>query len=181
MGYTVKMELLAQFAFELQSEDGNCAAASSPSVHQQSSSSSAVQGSMLSHTDDSCPTDTGKSDTKPLREVTTLLLQNVPGDVTLLALEKILVDMGFDKKFNFLFVHADFITKRSKGLAVINFVSPVETVSFIRAWSQQQPLGRSAHAGGAVQIVPSHDQGYEAVVTRWATAAANVSNLNAAQ
>jgi len=179
--YTVKMELLARFACELQSEDGHRASERSPSSHQHSSSSSAGQGSVWSGSDGSCPSDAGKSDTKPVREVTTLLLQNVPGDVTLLALEKILVDLGFGKKINFLFVHADFITKRSKGLAVINFISPVEAVSFVRAWSQQRPLGRSAHAGGSVQIVPSHEQGYDAVVARWTTAAANVSNLDAAQ
>jgi len=186
--YTVKMELLARFASELQSEDRHLAkpaviqdAESTPSSHQQSSSSSAGLGSMLEHSENSCPSDTCKSDTKLLGEVTTLLLQNVPGDVTLLVLTKILVDMGFDKRFNFLFVHADFITKRSKGLAVINFVSSDDAVFFVQAWSQQQPLGRSAHAGGAVQIVPSHDQGYDAVVARWATAAVNISNLDASQ
>jgi len=193
--YTVKLELLARFSSDLLSarppvQDAECSmGCGQRSVPRTQEQGTAQQGtgssssSLLGHSDNSCGRDIaghGRSNATLPSEVTTLMLQNMPGDVTQLALAKILLDMGFADKFNFLFVHADFITKRSKGFAVINFFSPADAACFVQAWSQKRPLGCCARAGGAVQIVPSHDQGYDAVVAKWAKAGVSIYNPGAA-
>jgi len=61
---------------------------------------------------------------EPYRSKTTVLLRNLPTDLTRTALLELLEDEGFDGAFDFVYLPMDFGASTCLGYALVNFVSP---------------------------------------------------------
>jgi len=100
-------------------------------------------------------------------QITTLVLQNMPSNVSQLVFARIMESMGYAGKFNYVYAPLCYTTRRSRGLAVVNFISPADAESFAMAWAQEQPLGQWKRKSGGIRIVPAAVPGYDANVAKW--------------
>jgi hypothetical protein len=105
------------------------------------------------------------------KEVSTLMLRNLPRIISQDVLARVITRMGFADKIDFLYVPSEFGTKRALGLAFANFSCPAEAVKFTKAWSRQRPLVTGLKGDRLVRILPASIQGYDANVEKWAKTA----------
>jgi len=91
--------------------------------------------------------------------VTTFIIRNIPARYTK---ERLLEEWVVDGSFNFLHLPYDFVKKRFRGFAFINFTTEQHATDFCRAWDG----AKLRHHGNscALQFFPAHTQGF------WATA-----------
>jgi len=100
-------------------------------------------------------------------QITTLALQNMPSNVSQLALARIMESMGYAGRFNYVYVPLCYTTRRNRGLAIVNFTSSADAESFAAAWAQEYPLGQWKRKSGGIRIVPASVQGCDANIAKW--------------
>jgi len=103
----------------------------------------------------------------PDQEVSTLLLQNLPRNISQDVLSRIITSMGFGNDIDFLYAPSEFGTLRCKGVAFVNFASSAVATNFASAWLQEKPLGSVVRGRRPVRILPASLQGYDANVRAW--------------
>lgn len=101
------------------------------------------------------------------KEVSTVLLQNLPRNVSQVVLAKVIALMGFANKIDFLYAPSEFGTKRGMGLAFVNFSSSADVENFAKVWSQEQPFSAGVKGGRLTRVLPACIQGYDANLATW--------------
>jgi len=97
-------------------------------------------------------------------QVTTLMIRNIPTDLTQKLLLQALDDTGFNGLYNFCYLPRSFSDGLTIGYAFVNFVSVEVASSFIGAWHRQSRLGSSSTS---LSIRPAALQGLEANMKKW--------------
>eukprot|EP00811_Abedinium_folium_P033998 NODE_6919_length_1625_cov_7.931909.p1 GENE.NODE_6919_length_1625_cov_7.931909~~NODE_6919_length_1625_cov_7.931909.p1 ORF type:complete len:495 (+),score=130.62 NODE_6919_length_1625_cov_7.931909:184-1485(+) len=112
----------------------------------------------LPHCDVPRPTNFLEPHGSEAREVTTVMIHNVPNRYTHKALVRELTSLGFKGKYDFLYLPIDRRTSSSVGYAFVNFQAPEDAAQFMTVLSGHRYQGckcRVAHATAA------HLQGLE--------------------
>jgi len=99
--------------------------------------------------------------------VTTLMIRNVPADVTQEELFEELNHSGFKGAFDFCYLPLlSFETGCGKGFAFVNFVTEADATSFISAWHGSRRF-RAAKTDPTLNISAAALQGREANLAKW--------------
>lgn len=101
------------------------------------------------------------------REITTLMLRNLPETLLQQHFVNALNKSGFLGLYDFLYMPSIFSTGAGKGYAFVNFVSPFAAQMFIRSCEGRNPFGRNTK--GRVSVSPAHIQGRDANIAKWNT------------
>jgi len=106
-----------------------------------------------------------KSSDRPA-SVTTLVICNMPRDVTQIDLARALDADGFANRYDFLYMPAEFGDSRHKGFAFVNFASAATAKCAMKAWQHKRVFG----GGGGLTLSAARIQGKAANIARWSTA-----------
>eukprot|EP00928_Gymnodinium_smaydae_P069638 TRINITY_DN5323_c0_g1_i1.p1 TRINITY_DN5323_c0_g1~~TRINITY_DN5323_c0_g1_i1.p1 ORF type:complete len:235 (-),score=20.41 TRINITY_DN5323_c0_g1_i1:145-849(-) len=115
----------------------------------------------------SMPTSRMSSSTYALRDqaqggATTLVVRNVPFEITPLQFRRNVDLSGFEGQYDILFMPVCSSTRRNKGFGFINFLSVGIADSFAQAWHQSWEFNGVFHSPGPVIISPAQVQGRDA-------------------
>jgi len=108
--------------------------------------------------DDSCIDDCRE------RSVTTLMIRNLPREVTQSEFLQELDANGFADLYDFAYMPTSFEQQESKGYAFVNFISVAVAGTFIGAWHKSRHCGAR---GPFLNISPATVQGLEANIQKW--------------
>eukprot|EP00420_Gonyaulax_spinifera_P038376 CAMPEP_0197889114 /NCGR_PEP_ID=MMETSP1439-20131203/23471_1 /TAXON_ID=66791 /ORGANISM="Gonyaulax spinifera, Strain CCMP409" /LENGTH=266 /DNA_ID=CAMNT_0043509069 /DNA_START=106 /DNA_END=906 /DNA_ORIENTATION=- len=104
----------------------------------------------------------------PLEGITTLMVRNVPADVTQPGFLEELNISGFAGLYDFCYMPSFFATGKTKGYAFVNFATSSVAGSFTGAWHQSRRFGASMREP-AINISPAELQGKQANIAKWNT------------
>merc|ERR1719499_339601 len=99
-------------------------------------------------------------------EFTTLMIRNLPHDLTQLDLIAELDDNGFEETYDFLYMPSNFCSGRGKGYAFINFTQQEAAQRFVSEWHKGVRFGAARDRGG-LSISAAAVQGREANIKKW--------------
>jgi len=97
--------------------------------------------------------------------VTTLMIRNLPAEVTQTLFLQELDQSGFVDLYDFAYMPSSFESQEGKGYAFVNFVSVAVAGSFIGSWHKSKHCGAQ---GPFLNISPATVQGLEGNVKKWA-------------
>jgi len=100
------------------------------------------------------------------KEVTTLMVRNLPLTAKQSDLLEELKRGGFTGLFDFLYMPCDFTSSEGRGFAFINFLTPAAAGMLVGAWHRSRRFGIKLH-DQALSISPASLQGFEANVRKW--------------
>jgi hypothetical protein len=100
------------------------------------------------------------------KEVTTLMVRNLPLTTKQSDLLEELKRGGFSGLFDFLYMPCDFTSSEGRGFAFINFLTPAAAGMLVGAWHRSRRFGIKLH-DQALSISPASLQGFEANVRKW--------------
>lgn len=100
------------------------------------------------------------------KEVTTLMVRNLPLTTKQSDLLEELKRGGFNGLFDFLYMPCDFTSSEGRGFAFINFLTPAAAGMLVGAWHRSRRFGIKLH-DQALSISPASLQGFEANVRKW--------------
>jgi hypothetical protein len=100
------------------------------------------------------------------KEVTTLMVRNLPLTAKQSDLLEELKRGGFSGLFDFLYMPCDFTSSEGRGFAFINFLTPAAAGMLVGAWHRSRRFGIKLH-DQALSISPASLQGFEANVKKW--------------
>eukprot|EP00930_Biecheleria_cincta_P038611 TRINITY_DN2651_c0_g4_i1.p1 TRINITY_DN2651_c0_g4~~TRINITY_DN2651_c0_g4_i1.p1 ORF type:complete len:303 (+),score=66.64 TRINITY_DN2651_c0_g4_i1:872-1780(+) len=104
-------------------------------------------------------------DANPLKaaaDVTTLMIRNLPSDLTQQSLIDKLQEGGFGEACDFVYMPTDAGTKQNKGYAFVNLTSKSLAGVFIGAWHLSRRFGT------VLSVSAAELQGFQANLNRWA-------------
>eukprot|EP00928_Gymnodinium_smaydae_P081035 TRINITY_DN64611_c0_g1_i1.p1 TRINITY_DN64611_c0_g1~~TRINITY_DN64611_c0_g1_i1.p1 ORF type:complete len:195 (-),score=9.31 TRINITY_DN64611_c0_g1_i1:372-956(-) len=132
---------------------------------------------MREHTDEDVPLDIpipfGLAVTTSVRQdsamngyegATTLVIRNVPFELTVLEFRRSVDESGFEGQYDILYMPVCTISRRNKGFGFINFISVGIAERFARAWHQSWEFREAVHNPGPVIISPARLQGRDATL-----------------
>mmetsp|Transcript_113806 Transcript_113806/g.226496 ORF Transcript_113806/g.226496 Transcript_113806/m.226496 type:complete len:317 (-) Transcript_113806:146-1096(-) len=99
-------------------------------------------------------------------EFTTLMIRNLPHDLTQMHLIAELDKNGFEQAYDFLYMPSNFCSGRGKGYAFINFTQQAAARQFVAEWHKGVRFGAGRDRGG-LSISAAAVQGREANVKKW--------------
>merc|ERR1719507_2752259 len=97
---------------------------------------------------------------------TTLMIRNLPHDLTQLDLIAELDENGFEQAYDFLYMPSNFCSGRGKGYAFINFTQQEAAQRFVSEWHKGVRFGAARDRGG-LSISAAAVQGREANIKKW--------------
>lgn len=118
-----------------------------------------------------CETLTEPGTPLPLRrtiedEFTTLMIRNLPHDLTQMDLIAEMDDNGFEGTYDFLYMPSNFSSGRGKGYAFVNFTEEAAARRFVSEWHKGVRFGAGRDRGG-LSISAAAVQGREANIKKW--------------
>jgi len=99
-------------------------------------------------------------------EFTTLMIRNLPHDLTQMDLIAALDESGFEGAYDFLYMPSNFCSGRGKGYAFINFIQQEAARRFVSEWHKGVRLCAGRDRGG-LSISAAAVQGREANIRKW--------------
>jgi len=99
-------------------------------------------------------------------EFTTLMIRNLPHDLTQMDLIAELDENGFEQAYDFLYMPSNFCSGRGKGYAFINFTQQAAARQFVAEWHKGVRFGAGRDRGG-LSISAAAVQGREANIKKW--------------
>jgi len=99
-------------------------------------------------------------------EFTTLMIRNLPHDITQMDLLAELHENGFEGAYDFLYMPANFCSGRGKGYAFINFTRKSTARRFVSEWHKGLRFGAGQNHRG-LSISAAAVQGREANIKKW--------------
>merc|ERR1719507_35388 len=99
-------------------------------------------------------------------EFTTLMIRNLPHDLTQMDLLAELDKNGFEGTYDFLYMPANFHSGRGKGYAFVNFTLQAAARRFVSEWHKGLRFGAGRDRGG-LSISAAAVQGREANIKKW--------------
>jgi len=102
------------------------------------------------------------------KPVTTLMIRNLPPQMTQLCLLKELDEAGFEGLYDFVYMPQSFNTNENSGFAFVNFLDPCTAGILVGRWHRQHRFGRSTKQP-PLNIAPADVQGLEANLHKWLT------------
>jgi len=110
--------------------------------------------------------DTPKSRRTAEEEFTTLMIRNLPHDLTQMDLIAELDENGFEQAYDFLYMPSNFCSGRGKGYAFINFTQQAAARRFVAEWHKGVRFGAGRDRGG-LSISAAAVQGRDANIKKW--------------
>jgi len=107
--------------------------------------------------------------------VTTLMLRNVPPQLTQRQLVQKLRESGFDGMYDFVYLPSCFDSKAHSGYAFVNLVTPTAAGALASAWDLTYVLDPSPEHG-ALNISAAAVQGLAANIKRWSKKVQRIRN-----
>merc|ERR1719460_2697826 len=104
-------------------------------------------------------------DDKP---VTTLMVRNLPRNITQLDLINELNQAGFEATYDFVYMPQSFSVSENVGFAFVNFINPSKAGALVGLWHRQRRFGATAKQA-ALNISPADIQGLAANLKTWAS------------
>uniref|UniRef100_A0A7S4RM64 RRM domain-containing protein n=1 Tax=Alexandrium monilatum TaxID=311494 RepID=A0A7S4RM64_9DINO len=101
-------------------------------------------------------------------DITTLMIQNLPGNLTQRSLKMAMDNLGFEGQYDFLYLPTAFGSGASHGYAFVNFPVPASAQRLREIWDRRRPWGRGMEK--PLHIRPAVLQGLEANTARWNSA-----------
>jgi len=98
------------------------------------------------------------------REATTVMVRNIPNRYKA---DEVLAEMlvvGFAGTFDFYYLPFDFVTKRNRGYAFVNFCEPADACRFVHAFHGQRLTRYSTRK--IIEVSPAVSQGFDANVAQ---------------
>jgi len=99
-------------------------------------------------------------------EFTTLMIRNLPHDLTQMDLIEELDENGFQGAYDFLYMPSNFCSGRGKGYAFVNFTQQAAAHRFVSEWHKGLRFGAGRDRGG-LSISAAAVQGREANIKKW--------------
>jgi hypothetical protein len=114
------------------------------------------------------PTQQRKQDVVADKEqpITTLMVRNLPEEVTQVVLIKELHRCGFKGAYDYIYLPVCFNTYRNNGFGFINFVDPSGAAALIDQWHLQHRFGAS-ESQPALNVSAAVTQGFKANLLKW--------------
>merc|ERR1719507_2532145 len=100
------------------------------------------------------------------QEFTTLMIRNLPHDLTQMDLIAELDENGFEGAYDFLYMPSNFCSGRGKGYAFVNFTQQAAAHRFVSEWHKGLRFGAGRDRGG-LSISAAAVQGREANIKKW--------------
>ncbi|CAK0880651.1 unnamed protein product [Prorocentrum cordatum] len=97
---------------------------------------------------------------------TTLMVRNIPMDMTQRRLLDLIDRSGFANRYDFAYLPTDFDAGTSKGHAFVNFVTPSDAREFSEMWNGARLTGAGPVAA-VLEVGASRLQGYKENAKRW--------------
>jgi len=98
--------------------------------------------------------------------ITTLMVRNIPRDLSQSVLLQTLDESGFRGLYDFCYAPRSFNSAENFGYAFVNLVSSVAAGALIGAWHRQMPFGPTTQP---MSLSPATLQGLEANKKKWCT------------
>jgi len=102
---------------------------------------------------------------------TTLMIRNLPHNISQSDLAKDVDQSGFVGTYDFLYMPSSFASGRGRGYAFVNFADPVYADKFMKLWHNQRRLGMNEKT--SLDISSACVQGHSANVAKWGTGKTN--------
>lgn len=99
-------------------------------------------------------------------DITTLMVRNLPHNLTQRSLLEELDNSGFEGLYDFVYMPGSFTARRTNGYAFVNFISPISVAPFMGAWHRSRRFGLTEH-DPLLNISPASVQGLKANVAKW--------------
>lgn len=110
------------------------------------------------------------------KEITTLMIRNIPNRCSQRELIGELERVGFVSCFDFVYVPLDLGTMSNVGYAFVNFIHPMYAAQCLEILPLHQ-FSRQRKSGKPVAVSPAHMQGLEANLRHYEKSAVNTSRL----
>lgn len=98
-------------------------------------------------------------------EITTMMLRNLPANLTQRELARELDRDGLAGQYDFLYLPSSFASRTGRGYAFVNFLSTTTALAFSTMWDRSL---RWAEAPLPLVVVPAEVQGLDQNLARWA-------------
>jgi len=99
-------------------------------------------------------------------QITTLMVRNLPKEISQQQLLRELDQCGFDGQYDFCYMPRSFVSGENQGIAFVNFTSPAFAGALIGAWHRRRLFGIQPRQVPLV-ISPAEVQGLAANLARW--------------
>ncbi|CAJ1446656.1 unnamed protein product, partial [Effrenium voratum] len=116
-------------------------------------------------------------ESNPSKNITTLMIRNIPNRYTQQELISELEDLGFAGTFNFLYIPLDKGTMSNVGYAFVNFVDTEWSQKCIDAFQNYRFKRHRKTSGKIAAISAAHLQGLEANLAHYEKSAVNTAKL----
>eukprot|EP00928_Gymnodinium_smaydae_P026878 TRINITY_DN20967_c0_g2_i1.p1 TRINITY_DN20967_c0_g2~~TRINITY_DN20967_c0_g2_i1.p1 ORF type:complete len:548 (+),score=162.89 TRINITY_DN20967_c0_g2_i1:95-1738(+) len=108
---------------------------------------------------------------------TTVMLRNIPNQYTRDRLRSRFKEVGFDDKYDFVYLPGDRTSDRNMGYAFVNLRTPEDCVAFTKAFNEidVSEILPGFNSTKVCKVSPAGVQGWQANYEKWCTAVASAS------
>jgi len=101
------------------------------------------------------------------QEVTTMMIRNLPRNLTQAALIDALDNSGFSGLYDFCYMPCSFDNSQNKGFAFVNMTSPAAAGMLVGSWHSRRLFAAADGIRSPLSLCPAIVQGREANIEKW--------------